>query len=76
MHGGGEEGMEGRGRDGDVDVFSPAVAAEGEQRGTADEDETTSEILGEEGYCSGECFKEGGLLAGADERHFEIGYGE
>lgn len=44
MHGDSEEGMKGRDDDGDVDVFSPADAAEGERGGTADEDETSSEF--------------------------------
>lgn len=68
--------MEGGRGDGDVDVFGLAVAAQGEERHSADEDETVLKGLREKGHCCVERFEEGGLLAGADYRHFEFGYEE
>jgi hypothetical protein len=68
--------VEGGRGDGDVDVFGVAVAAQGEERHAADEDETVLKVLREEGHCRVERFEGGCLLAGADYRHFEFGYEE
>ena len=76
MEGGIIEGVEGRHGDSDVDILRFAGATDREERSAANEDEAIVEILGEEGHCSVESFKQCGLLTSSNDRHFEIGYEE
>lgn len=59
----GVKSEQGRRSDSHIDIISHAVAAEGEERGPANEDKIIAKILREEGDCSAKRFKQCGLVA-------------